>query len=285
MHLFSHHINNVARLGAYRGSETVDLGPGSLLEALQNGALPQLAGAIAAAPALDAHAVQFLPVIPNPPKIICVGLNYREHRAEAGESKTADYPDFFIRTATSLTHHNGVIERPQCSQALDFEGELVIIIGKTARHIPASQALDVVAGYSVFNEGSIRDYQFRASQWTWGKNFDRTGAFGPCLATPDELPRSIKEGLQLTTRLNGQIVQSASTSDLIFDIPALISMLSEGMTLQAGDVIVTGTPSGVGLARTPPLYMRDGDTVEVEIEGIGKLSNIIKDEFQQAAAA
>ena len=163
---------------------------------------------------------------------------------------------------------------PECSDKLDYEAELAVIIGKTATHVSAAQALDHVAGYSCFNDGSVRDYQRKSTQWTMGKNFDATGGFGPELVTPDELPAGAS-GLRLVSRLNGQIMQDSDTADMIFDVATLIATLSEAMTLEPGDVIATGTPSGVGYARTPPVYMRPGDVCEVEIEHIGILTNTV----------
>jgi 2-keto-4-pentenoate hydratase/2-oxohepta-3-ene-1,7-dioic acid hydratase in catechol pathway len=175
-----------------------------------------------------------------------------------------------------LIGHGAPILRPPQSVQLDYEGELVAIIGKTARDVNEAEALDCVMGYSIFNDGSIRDYQFKAPQWTPGKNFDDTGAFGPWLVTADELPPGC-EGLRLETRLNGQVVQSASTSDMVFPVARLVSILSSFLTLKPGDVIVTGTPSGVGMARQPQLFMKHGDVCEVEIEKIGVLSNPVRD--------
>jgi 2-keto-4-pentenoate hydratase/2-oxohepta-3-ene-1,7-dioic acid hydratase in catechol pathway len=277
MRFFSHQVDGSTHVGGYRKGVPVDLGPGDLGEFVRRQAFGALDKARKEAPELAVEDVRYLPVIPNPPKIVCVGLNYREHRDEAGARKTPEFPDFFLRVATTLVGHRGIIERPANSTALDFEGELALIIGRPARSVAAARALGVVAGYSVFNDASLRDYQFRTTQWTLGKNHDDTGAFGPDLVTPDELPRSVKEGLGLETRLNGASMQSASTADLIFDIPALIEMLSEVMTLQPGDIVVTGTPGGVGFARTPKVYMTDGDVVEVEIEGVGCLRNVVKD--------
>ena len=166
--------------------------------------------------------------------------------------------------------------RPEVSEQLDYEGELVAIIGTPARDVGEAEALKHVIGYSIFNDGSIRDYQFKAPQWTPGKNFDDTGAFGPWFVTADELPAGC-EGLRLTTKLNGRVLQDASISDMVFSVAKLVSILSSFMTLKPVDVIVTGTPSGVGLARKPPLFMKDGDVCEVEIEKIGVLSNPIRD--------
>lgn len=167
--------------------------------------------------------------------------------------------------------------RPRVSDSLDFEGELAVVLRSGGRHVPKSRALECVAGYSVFNDGSVREYQFKAPQWTVGKNFDGTGAFGPALVTADELPAG-GAGLRLETRLNGKVVQSANTSDMLFDVATLIAIVSEAITLEAGDVIVSGTPAGIGWARDPKLIMRDGDVCEVEIEGLGILRNPVRDE-------
>lgn len=233
------------------------------------------------AAAIDMAAVQYMPPLPAPGKIICVGLNYADHSAESG-FKVPTYPTIFGRFASSLIGHGAPIVRPLVSKQLDYEGEFVAVIGTGGRDIPRISALSHVAGYSLFNDASIRDYQFKAPQWTMGKNFDDTGAFGPWFVTEDELPPGAKN-LRLQTRLNGQIVQDTSTNDLIFDVASLVSILSEAFTLEAGDIIVTGTPGGVGLARTPPLWMKPGDVCEVEMEGLGILSNHIVD--QDAGAA
>jgi acylpyruvate hydrolase len=227
---------------------------------------------------VNTETIAYLPPFPRPEKIICVGLNYREHANESG-FKTADYPALFGRYSSSLIGHREPIVRPTVSKDLDFEGELVAIIGKAGRNIPRERALAHVAGYSLFNDASIRDYQFKSAQWTIGKNFDATGAFGPAFVTTDELPEGAR-GLRLQTRLNGLTVQDASTEDMIFDVAQQVSLLSDVMTLRPGDVIVTGTPSGVGVAREPKLYMKPGDRCEVEIEGIGILSNPIEEQGQ-----
>jgi 2-keto-4-pentenoate hydratase/2-oxohepta-3-ene-1,7-dioic acid hydratase in catechol pathway len=225
---------------------------------------------------LNERQIRFLPPLRNPAKIICVGLNYADHSAESGFN-TPSYPALFSRFASSLTAHDAPIVRPRVSVQLDYEGEIAAVIGRGGRHIPKASALEHVAGYSIFNDGSVRDYQFKTAQWTIGKTFDATGAFGPSFITADELPAGVK-GLRLETRLNGSVVQSASTSDMIFDIATLVSLLSEAITLAPGDVIVTGTPAGVGVARTPPLFMKAGDVCEVEVEGLGVLRNPIADE-------
>ena len=236
-----------------------------------------------ALPAVDPATVTFLPPILKPPKIICVGLNYADHTQESPYEQP-DYPTLFLRVSTSLIGHGAALERPLCSDSLDFEGELAVVLGSGGRHIGKDRALECVFGYSVFNDGSVRDYQFKSPQWTVGKNFDRTGAFGPYVVTADELPAGAK-GLLLQTRLNGAVVQSANTDDMIHDVASLISTISEAITLQAGDVIVAGTPSGIGWARDPKLLMRHGDVVEVSIERIGALINPVRDEPAVAAGA
>jgi acylpyruvate hydrolase len=242
----------------------------SLIEA-GGDALSKAAKTLAAAPAIDLASVTLLPPLSHPEKIVCIGLNYVDHSAESG-FKQPDFPTVFNRFNSSLIGHGSAIIKPPQSEQLDYEGELVAVIGKSARHVSEENALDHVIGYSVFNDASIRDYQFKAPQWTPGKNFDNTGAFGPYFVTADALPKGCA-GLKLETRLNGQAVQSASISDMVFSVARLVSILSSFMTLKPGDVIVTGTPSGVGLARKPPLWMKPGDVVEVEIENIGLLRN------------
>ncbi|WP_454743934.1 fumarylacetoacetate hydrolase family protein [Cupriavidus necator] len=220
--------------------------------------------------------VTLLPPLSSPPKIICIGLNYADHTKESNLAQP-DYPTIFLRVRTSLIAHNEPMIRPRISDSLDYEGELAVVLGKGGRNIPRERALDCVAGYSAFNDGSVREYQFKSPQWTVGKNFDGTGAFGPDLVTADELPQGGK-GLRIETRLNGKTVQSAMIDDMIFDVASLISIVSEAITLEPGDVIVTGTPSGIGWAREPKLLMRPGDICEVIIGGIGTLSNPIVDE-------
>jgi 2-keto-4-pentenoate hydratase/2-oxohepta-3-ene-1,7-dioic acid hydratase in catechol pathway len=220
--------------------------------------------------------VKLLPPIPAPGKCICVGLNYVEHAAESSKG-APPYPILFTRFANSIIADGEAIERPKVSEKLDWEGELAVIIGRRARHVAKADALDYVAGYSVFNDGSIRDYQRHSPQYFMGKSFDKTGGFGPEFVSADALPPGAR-GLMLTTRINGEIMQQANTKDMIFDIPSLIAYITEGITLEPGDVIVSGTPAGVGNARKPPIYLRDGDVCEIEIEGIGKLCNPVVDE-------
>ncbi len=232
--------------------------------------------ALAAGPRIDAAAITYLPPLPTPGKIICVGLNYADHSAESG-FKQPDYPTLFGRFTSSLIGHHCPMIRPRVSTQLDYEGEVVAVIGRGGRHIAKSASLSHVAGYSIFNEGSIRDYQYKAPQWTMGKNFDGTGAFGPAFVTADEVPPGMK-GRILETRLNGQVVQHTSTDDMVFDVATLVSIISEAITLDPGDLIVTGTPAGVGMARKPPLFMKPGDICEVEVEGLGILVNTVADE-------
>ena len=231
---------------------------------------------------IDITAVEVLQPLSAPGKIICVGLNYRDHANESGMA-VPEHPTLFVRFASSLVAHGAAIFRPPESDRLDFEGELVAVLGKGGRRITKADALDHIAGYSIFNDSSIRDYQLRTPQWTMGKNFDGTGAFGPVLVTADALPPGAR-GLKIETRLNGQTMQRSSTDQLIFDVATLVSLISVGITLEAGDVIVTGTPAGVGAARQPPVFMKAGDVCEVEIERIGVLRNTIVDEGNAARA-
>lgn len=267
------------------GADLFDLGAIDLGKVLADG--PQALAALAAAPRgkrLDQASLRFRPPVARPPKVVCVGLNYIDHAAESPYKDVPSYPAVFPRFASSLIGHGEAIMRPLASPQLDFEGELVAVIGKGGRHISREAALDHVAGYSIFNDGSIRDYQFKSPQWTVGKNFDDTGAFGPDFVTADELPPGGK-GLKIETRLNGKVVQSANTNDLVFPLTDLIYYLSEAITLEPGDLIVTGTPAGVGFARKPQLFMKDGDVCEVEIEGLGILRNPVRDEVAKANAA
>jgi 2-keto-4-pentenoate hydratase/2-oxohepta-3-ene-1,7-dioic acid hydratase in catechol pathway len=269
--------------GEFRGLTVLDAKyPGSLAKLIAAGtdALKSAAAVLAGGPAIDPRTALFLPPLAAPGKIVCVGLNYVDHSLESGFTPPS-YPTIFARFASSLIGHGAPILRPAASVQLDYEGEMVAVIGKGGRHIPKAQALEHVIGYSIFNDASIRDFQTKSPQWTVGKNFDSTGAFGPVFVTADELPTGGR-GLKIQTRLNGQVVQSATTADMIFDVASLIAILSEAITLNPGDIIVSGTPSGVGMARKPQLFMKHGDTVEVEIEGIGILRNPIEDEVAAA---
>jgi 2-keto-4-pentenoate hydratase/2-oxohepta-3-ene-1,7-dioic acid hydratase in catechol pathway len=225
--------------------------------------------------------VRFVPVIPNPDKILCVGVNYRPHIEEMGRD-VPDYPVVFIRFTASMVGHDEPILRPNASRQFDFEGELAVVIGKRARYVTRETALDHVAGYCCFMDGSIRDWQRHTSQFTAGKNFQKSGAMGPWIVTADEIPDPTM--LQLTTVVNGEVMQRGQVSDLVFDIPSLIEYCSTFSELLPGDVIATGTPGGVGAARTPPLWLKSGDTVEVEIRGVGTLRSPVLDESSAMTA-
>jgi 2-keto-4-pentenoate hydratase/2-oxohepta-3-ene-1,7-dioic acid hydratase in catechol pathway len=219
---------------------------------------------------------RYRPLIDDPAaKYLCVGINYMPHIKEMGRERP-EYPVIFVRFASSLVGHGEPMVKPRASEQYDFEGELAVIIGKRARHVPRERAYELVAGYSCFNDGSVRDYQRHGPQWTPGKNFQASGALGPWLVTAEELPDPGRA--RLRTLLNGEVVQDASVAELCFDIPALIEYCSTWTELLPGDVIATGTPGGVGAGRKPPLWMKAGDTVAVEISGVGTLRNPIRDE-------
>jgi 2-keto-4-pentenoate hydratase/2-oxohepta-3-ene-1,7-dioic acid hydratase in catechol pathway len=276
-----------ARLGVCQEDVVIDLSlagpglPGDLLSFVRGGAALQrvvadsvrAAGAEARRPLAE---LRLLPPLGRPGKIICLGLNYVDHAAEGGHAKP-DYPSIFLRCATSLVAHGEPILRPRCSSKLDYEAELVAVIGHTARHVKRADAHQFIAGYSCFNDASIRDYQHKTAQWTIGKNFDSTGAFGPWFVTADELPPG-GAGLAIQSRLNGQVMQSANTRDMIFPVDETVALLTECLTLEPGDLIVMGTPGGVGHTRKPPIFMKTGDTIEIEIESIGVLRNQVEDE-------
>jgi len=281
-----------ARLGIRVGESVVDLSVAAAELPRDLGALfaagPQaLAAAKRAAASAKPESVrafadlQLLPPVHQPSKIICLGTNYMAHIEEAaqitGDAKRPEFPPLFLRGPSSLVAHGRPLVRPAVSNDLDYECELAVIIGRRARHVKLADALSCVGGYSCFNDGSIRDFQLRTSQWTWGKNFDDTGGFGPDCVTPDELPDGAK-GLRIQTRLNGTVLQDSSTAKMIFGVAETIAILTECLTLNPGDVIVMGTCEGVGLVRKPPLYMKPGDVCEVEIEGIGTLVNPIVQE-------
>jgi 2-keto-4-pentenoate hydratase/2-oxohepta-3-ene-1,7-dioic acid hydratase in catechol pathway len=227
------------------------------------------------APRHSEQQVEWLPPIGNPGKILCIGLNYHSHREEAGRAEEK-YPTIFTRFADTQLGHRTSILRPRISRALDYEGELAVIIGRSGRYIEVEGAMDHVAGYSCYNDATLRDWQRHTHQFTPGKNFPQTGAFGPLLVTADEVPDY--RNLRLATRVNGETVQSAGLDQMIFPIPELIAYCSQFTALAPGDVIVTGTPGGVGFKRNPPRFLRPGDRVEVDISAIGTLSNSIADE-------
>lgn len=252
--------------------------PGLLDDILRqgDGALELAFAAIERGAACDPDALDCLPPLVRAGKILCIGLNFKPH-AEEGGAELPDYPTVFGRFNTGLVAHNRPLVRPKLSDKFDYESELAVVIGRTARHVSMAQALDHVAGYTIFNDGSIRDYQLRTPQWTIGKNFDGTGGFGPDLVTPDELPAGCK-GLRMVGRFNGEVVQETDLSDMVFDVATLISLMSAAMTLEPGDVIATGTPSGVGIVRKPPKLLTEGDVFEIEIERVGTLRNFVVDE-------
>ena len=272
--------NGQPALGIRLGDEVVDLaqlGLPSTLDALLAAgptAIQFVARSAAELPKrLPFAGLRLLPPISRPAKAIAVGLNYRDHAAE-GQMAVPTYPVLFHRYPSSWVGHGQPLVRPRVSTQFDYEGELVVVIGKAGRYIPKERALEYVAGYSVFNDGSVRDYQLRTTQWMSGKNFDQTGGFGPEFVTADELePGAV--GLRLQTRLNGAVLQDANTRDMVFDVATLVSASSEPFALQPGDIIISGTPAGVGFARKPQVFMKPGDVCEVEIEGVGMLRNPI----------
>jgi 2-keto-4-pentenoate hydratase/2-oxohepta-3-ene-1,7-dioic acid hydratase in catechol pathway len=219
--------------------------------------------------------VKLLPPIPNPGKIFCIGLNYEDHRQETRREKT-EAPAVFVRFPESQVGHDQPILRPRESTKLDFEGEIAVIIGKSGRRISEKDSWDYVAGYSCYNDGSVRDWQWATTQWTAGKNFAATGGFGPWIVTADEIPAATE--LTLITRLNGVEMQHTTTALLVHTIPSLIAHLSTWVPLEAGDVIVSGTPGGVGARREPPVWMKPGDVVEIEVSRVGILRNTVADD-------
>ncbi|HNZ91403.1 MAG TPA: fumarylacetoacetate hydrolase family protein [Acidovorax sp.] len=284
MKLFSYLQNGAPSIGVVDGTDSsiyADIGeylsdaPRDMSALLGSPtALSELARMVAAGQVQKREAlseVHFLPLIPSPGKIVCMGLNYAEHAREGG-NPIPGYPALFLRAASSQVAHGQPLVKPRVSEQLDFEAELAVVIGRQARYLTQANALDCVAGYSLYNDASVRDYQRKSTQWTAGKNFDGTGAFGPWLVTPDELPRGAA-GLRIRSVLNGTTMQDGNTSDFIWNVEQTLVLLSECMTLNPGDVVITGTPAGVGYARKPPVFMCPGDVCEIIIEGIGTLSN------------
>lgn len=262
--------DSVVDVGRVLGQRLPDL-----RAAIGNLAYDEIGQSLTQAPRHRLEGVDWLPVVPNPGKIICVGLNYEEHRRETGRPRVG-YPAIFARFANSQTGHLRAVPLSHLSTQLDYEGELAVVIGRTGRYIPPQGALAYVAGYSCYNDISVRDWQHHTHQFSPGKNFPSTGAFGPWMVTPDEL--GPYEKLRLETRVNGTVVQSATFEQMIFGVPQLIEYCSNFTQLEAGDVIVTGTPGGVGAKRQPPLWLKPGDVTEVEIEAIGTLRNTITGE-------
>jgi 2-keto-4-pentenoate hydratase/2-oxohepta-3-ene-1,7-dioic acid hydratase in catechol pathway len=271
-----------ASYGLLRGDEIVDLGPRLRTEAptlkalIATGRLQAAGTEYANAPAEHRLAdVALLPVIPDPATIACVGHTYEAHRVETQRPPT-EHPSIFFRQPESLLGAGRPLVRPRETQQLDFEGELAVVIGKAGRRIAQEHAWDHIAGVACFNEGSVRDWQYHTSQFGPGKNFPGTGAFGPCLVTLDELPAN--RVVSLATRVNGEVMQQAATDQMIFPIPRVVAYVSTFITLQPGDVIVTGTPGGVGVKRKPPVFLQPGDVVEVEISHVGLLRNEVRAE-------
>jgi 2-keto-4-pentenoate hydratase/2-oxohepta-3-ene-1,7-dioic acid hydratase in catechol pathway len=277
------------RLGLVEGDVVVDLQaadskvPSDLGEYLakNNGDTKPLADIAKRAPASARRplaGLKYALPVGRPGKIICLGLNYLEHVKEGSQrDNIPKFPTIFMRGLTSMVPHGQPIIRPKASETLDYEAELMLVVGKRAKHLTAANATSCIAGYSCANEGSVREYQRKTTQWDMGKNFDRTGGFGPWLVTADELPNAAK-GLKIESRLNGTVMQSDNTDNMMFPVVEMLVYITEGITLEPGDVIFTGTPSGVGHARKPPVWMKNGDTCEVEIQGIGVLRNPIADE-------
>jgi 2-keto-4-pentenoate hydratase/2-oxohepta-3-ene-1,7-dioic acid hydratase in catechol pathway len=281
MKLASFQIGTNKTWGVIEGDEALDIGAvlgnryPDLKSVIAADALSAVRDAAGQAKRIPTADITWLPVIPNPDKILCIGLNYEMHRKETGRAEV-DNPTVFGRFANSQTGHLTNIIRPKVSTHLDFEGELAIIIGKPGRYISQADAWSHIAGYACYNEGSVRDFQRHTHQFTPGKNFPETGGFGPWMMTPDELGDVAP--LRLQTRVNGQVVQDATIDQMIFDIPRQIEYCSSFTRLEPGDVIATGTPGGVGAKRTPPLWLKPGDIVEVEIDRLGVLRNGVADE-------
>lgn len=290
MKIVGFELNNKQHLGVVDGDKVIDIQavdasvPGDLGDYLRanNGDMKPLAALAAKAPAPARVPLAGLKVtlpVTKPGKIICLGLNYLDHVKEGPQKDNIPkFQSIFFRMLTSLVPPGTPLMRPKKSIQFDYEGELVVVIGKRAKHLTLENATDCVAGYSVGNEGSIREYQRHTTQWGMGKNFDRTGSIGPWMVTADELPKGGK-GLKIETRLNGNTMQSSNTDLFMFPVAESLVYLSEGITLEPGDILFTGTPSGVGHARKPePVWMKAGDTIEVEVQGIGVLKNGIEDE-------
>src|SRR3954454_8468757 len=290
MKIVGFEANGGLHLGVVEGEEIIDLQgvdnsiPSDLGEVLRqsNGDLSDLrdsvkrAGASARRPL---NGLKFGLPVARPGKILCLGLNYLEHVKEGSQrDNIPKFPTIFMRCLTSMVPHEQPIIRPKVSEQLDYEAEMMLIVGKRAKHLTMDNATSCIAGYSCSNEGSVREFQRKTTQWDMGKNFDRTGGFGPWMVTADELPDAGK-GLKIESRLNGQVMQSDNTDNMMFPIPEMLVYITQGMTLEPGDIIFTGTPSGVGHARKPnPIWMKQGDVCEIEIEGIGVLRNPIQDE-------
>ncbi len=290
MKIVGFEVEGSLRLGVVEGDQVIDLQavdaklPGDLAAVLaaNKGDLKPLGELARRAPASARRPLKGLKFglpVAKPGKIICLGLNYLDHVKEGpNRDNIPKFPSIFMRCLTSMVPHEQPIIRPKASEQLDYEAEMMLIVGKRAKHLTLSNATSIVAGYSCSNEGSVREFQRKTTQWDMGKNFDHTGGFGPWMVTADELPDGGK-GLKIESRLNGTVMQSDNTANMMFPVPEMLVYLTQGMTLEPGDIIFTGTPSGVGHARKPnPIWMKDGDVCEIELEGIGTLRNPIKNE-------
>ena len=290
MKIVGFEANNALRLGVIEGDEVIDLqaadaqAPNDLGEWLRrgNGDLKPLADLAKKAPASARRPLKGLKYalpVARPGKILCLGLNYLDHVKEGPQrDNVPKFPSLFLRVLSSLVPHEAPLIRPRVSEQFDYEAEMVAVVGKRGRHLTMENAVSHIAGYSCSNEGSIREFQRHTTQWTMGKNFDRTGSVGPWMVTTDDLPAGGK-GLKITSRLNGNVMQSDNTDNMMFPLAETLVYVTKGITLEPGDIILTGTPSGVGHARKPnPVWMKNGDTMEIEVEGIGVLRNPIQDE-------
>jgi 2-keto-4-pentenoate hydratase/2-oxohepta-3-ene-1,7-dioic acid hydratase in catechol pathway len=290
MKIVAFELNGAPRLGVVEGDQVIDLQaadskvPADLRQVLVqgNGDLKPLADVAKRAPASARVALKGLKYrqpVGNPGKIICLGLNYLDHVKEGpNRDNIPKFPTIFMRCSTSMCANEEAILRPKITEQLDYEGELILVVGKRAKHLTMDNATSCVAGYACGNEGSVREFQRKTTQWDMGKNFDQTGGFGPWMVTADELPDAAK-GLKFQTRLNGNVMQSDNTDNMMFPVKEMLVYITQGMTLEPGDIIFTGTPSGVGHARKPnPIWMKAGDVCEVEFEGVGVLRNPIADE-------
>jgi 2-keto-4-pentenoate hydratase/2-oxohepta-3-ene-1,7-dioic acid hydratase in catechol pathway len=278
MRLASFAVDGVAKYGIVTDSGVLDLGRRfgdrypDLRRIIAEGGIGRAAAYEDSSPDYQLTEVTWLPVIPNPDKIICIGINYADHRAETANEEVS-YPAMFLRTPESQTGHRSALVRPFESHTLDYEAEIAVIIGKEGRRIPRTHAWDYIAGYSCYNDASVREFQRHTTQYTAGKNFSSTGAFGPWMVTADEIPPGMR--LTLSCRVNGELMQQAHTDQMIFPIPRIIEYVSTVTRLKPGDVIVTGTPGGVGARRKPPVWLTPGDTVEVAVDAVGVLANTV----------
>lgn len=289
MKIIGFEADGTLRLGVVEGEEVIDLQavdnrtPYDLREVLaaNDGSLKPLADLAGKAPASARRplaGIKYALPVARPGKIICLGLNYLDHVKEGPQrDNVPTFPSLFLRCLTSMAPHEAPLIRPRASEQFDYEAEMVAVVGKRAKNLTAENAINCIVGYSCCNEGSIREFQRHTTQWTMGKNFDRTGGFGPWIVTADEVPEA-GVGLAIQSRLNGQVMQSDNTANMMFPLKETLVYLTKGITLEPGDVIVTGTPSGVGHARKPPVWMKPGDTIEIEVQGVGVLRNTIADE-------